>query len=163
LLNPCRQFHIRSLTPLRRANSVVSLAADGDLAYQTQAYPNMDFVITRSRITIATIDWSASLKFYQDLLQRPPAVLQPDRYAEFGLPDWTIALYAPRLAEIPQPHSDPHPSLSLCLDVKPLASAIARLTALNYPIAHGIQRSSHGQEIYLYDPNGNRIILYEPN
>jgi catechol 2,3-dioxygenase-like lactoylglutathione lyase family enzyme len=123
----------------------------------------MDFVITRSRLTIATIDWPASLQFYQDLLQMPPQVLQPDRYAEFVLPGCTIALYAPRAAEIPQPRSDPHPSFSLCLDVTSLANAIARLTALKYPIPHGIQPSRHGQEIYLYDPNGNRIILYEPN
>ncbi len=121
----------------------------------------MDFVITRTLVTIATIDWPASLKFYQDLLQCPPQALQPDRYAEFRLSDCTIALYAPRPAETPI--AQPYPSLSLCLHVQSLASAIARLTALNHPIPDGIQHSSHGQEVYLYDPNGNRIILYEPN
>jgi catechol 2,3-dioxygenase-like lactoylglutathione lyase family enzyme len=129
----------------------------------------MDFVITRSLITIATTNWAATLKFYQDLLQQAPPVLQPDRYAEFRLPDCpmvsdrplVIALYAPRPTEPPQPQL--YPSLSLCLHVTSLAGAIAYLTALNYPIPDGIQRSSHGQEIYLYDPNGNRIILYEPN
>jgi catechol-2,3-dioxygenase len=123
----------------------------------------MDFVITRSRLTIATIHWPASLQFYQDLLQFPPQVLQPERYAEFQRPDCTIALYAPQATEIPSIATDPHPSFSLCLDVTSLAHAIAHLTARNYPIPHGIQRRSHGQELYLYDPNGNRIILYEPN
>ena len=121
----------------------------------------MDFVITRSLVTIATIDWAASLKFYQDLLQCPPQVLQPDHYAEFQRPDCRIALYAPRPTETPIPQ--PYPSLSLCFHVKPLTGAIARLTALNYAIPEGIQHSGHGQEIYIYDPNGNRIILYEPN
>jgi catechol 2,3-dioxygenase-like lactoylglutathione lyase family enzyme len=121
----------------------------------------MDFVITRSLITIATIDWAATLTFYQDLLQRPPQVLQSDRYAEFRLPDCTIALYSPRATESPVPQPDP--SLSLCLHVQSLTGAIAHLVALNHTIPDGIQRSSHGQEIYLYDPNGNRIILYEPN
>jgi catechol 2,3-dioxygenase-like lactoylglutathione lyase family enzyme len=121
----------------------------------------MDFVITRSLITIATIDWAASLKFYQDVLQFSPQVLQPDRYAEFQRPDCCIALYAPRSTE--QPIPQPYPSLSLCLQVTSLAGAIARLTALNHAIPEGIQHSGHGQEIYIYDPNGNRIILYEPN
>ncbi len=121
----------------------------------------MDFVITRSLVTIAAIDWAASLKFYQDLLQLPPQVLQPDRYAEFHLTDCRIALYAPRATEKPIPQ--PYPSLSLCLHVQSLEGAIAHLTALNHPIPDGIQRSRHGQEVYLYDPNGNRIILYEPN
>jgi predicted enzyme related to lactoylglutathione lyase len=161
LLNPCRQFHIRSPTPLRRANPVVSLTADGYLAYQTQAYQNMDFVITRSLITIASIDWATTLTFYQDLLQQSPQVVQPDRYAEFQLTDCTIALYAPRLVEVPIPQ--PYPSLSLCLHVKSLASAIAQLESRNIAIPSGIQHNDHGQEIYIADPNGNRIILYEPN
>jgi predicted enzyme related to lactoylglutathione lyase len=121
----------------------------------------MDFVITRSLITIATIDWPATLRFYQDLLQLAPQVLQPDRYAEFGLPDCTMALYAPRATENPIPQ--PYPSLSLCLHVNSLAAAIARLESLNIAIPEGIQHSTHGQEIYIADPNGNRIILYEPN
>jgi catechol-2,3-dioxygenase len=122
----------------------------------------MDFVITRSLITIAPIDWSISLTFYQNLLQRPPQVLQPDRYAEFRLDHCTIALYAPRLAETPI-LQQPYPSLSLCLHVKSLTAAIAHLQSFNIAIPLGIQHSTHGQEIYIADPNGNRIILYEPN
>jgi catechol 2,3-dioxygenase-like lactoylglutathione lyase family enzyme len=129
----------------------------------------MDFVITRSLITIATIDWPSTLRFYQDLLQLAPQVLQPDRYAEFWLPDGTmvsdrplvIALYAPRPTETPI--AQPYPSLSLCLHVNSLAAAIARLESLNIAIPEGIQHRTHGQEIYIADPNGNRIILYEPN
>jgi predicted enzyme related to lactoylglutathione lyase len=121
----------------------------------------MDFVITRSLITIASIDWATTLTFYQDLLQQSPQFVQPDRYAEFRLPDCTIALYAPRAAETPTPQ--PYPSLSLCLHVNSLASAIAQLESRNIAIPSGIQHSGHGQEIYITDPNGNRIILYEPN
>jgi catechol-2,3-dioxygenase len=121
----------------------------------------MDFAITRSLITIAPIDWPTSLQFYQDLLQMPPQVLQPDHYAEFQLDHCTIALYAPRSAETPIPQ--PYPSLSLCLHVKSLTGAIAHLRSMNIAIPLGIQHSTHGQEIYIADPNGNRIILYEPN
>jgi predicted enzyme related to lactoylglutathione lyase len=121
----------------------------------------MDFVITRSLVTIAAIDWAATLSFYQDLLQQAPQALQPDRYAEFRLADCTIALYAPRTTEPPIPQ--PYPSLSLCLHVKDLTRAIAHLQAMHIAIPSGIQHSGHGREIYIADPNGNRIILYEPN
>jgi catechol-2,3-dioxygenase len=124
----------------------------------------MDFVITRSLVTIATIDWLVSLTFYQNLLQRSPAVLQPDRYAEFRCTDGlVIVLYAPRPAEAPSPQGDSYPSLSLCLHVQSLAGTIAHLQAMNIAMPSGIQHSTHGQEIYIADPNGNRIILYEPN
>jgi catechol-2,3-dioxygenase len=124
----------------------------------------MDFVITRSLVTIATIDWSVSLTFYQNLLQRSPQVLQPDRYAEFWLTDGlVIALYAPRPAESPSSQGDPYPSLSLCLHVRSLAGTIDHLQAMDIAMPSGIQHSNHGQEIYIADPNGNRIILYEPN
>jgi catechol 2,3-dioxygenase-like lactoylglutathione lyase family enzyme len=121
----------------------------------------MDFVITRSLVTIAAIDWAATLSFYQDLLQQAPPALQPDRYAEFQLTDCRIALYAPRATETPIPQ--PYPSLSLCLHVQSLEGAIVQLQSRNITIPEGIQHSGHGREIYIYDPNGNRIILYEPN
>ncbi|MBE9032088.1 hypothetical protein IQ266_20320 [filamentous cyanobacterium LEGE 11480] len=123
----------------------------------------MSFSITKSLTTIAVIDWQVSLSFYAALLQMPPQKLQTDRYAEFCLANLTIALYVPRATEPPSPSTRAHPSLSLCLYVQPLSAAIERLTALGYAPPKGIQQSSHGQEIYVYDPNGNRIILYEPN
>ncbi|MFM2431773.1 MAG: hypothetical protein RLZZ511_2986 [Cyanobacteriota bacterium] len=118
--------------------------------------------IIRSQVTIAAADWQQTLSFYQNLLQLPPQGLLPDRYAEFRLPDLTLILYFPKPEERPE-LAVPHPSLSLCFYVESLEAAIAQLQAHGIPMTEPIQRSSHGQEIYLYDPNGNRIILYQPN
>lgn len=119
----------------------------------------MTFSIRRSLITVAVMDWQQSLTFYRNLLQLEPQVLQPGRYAEFRLADCTISLYKPRLEETPTAEGNPYPSLGICLHVDSLQAALAQLNLVN----HGIQASSHGREVYLYDPNGNRIILYEPH
>jgi catechol 2,3-dioxygenase-like lactoylglutathione lyase family enzyme len=124
----------------------------------------MNFSITRAFVTIAVANWQQSLDFYQGLLQLTPKVLQADRYAEFQRPDGAIALYQPRSEESPQSFPANHyPSMSLCLQVPDLQAAIAHLERMGYAPPAGIQRSQHGQEIYIYDPNGNRIILYEPS
>lgn len=124
----------------------------------------MNSLIERSFITIAVTDWPQSLKFYQCLLQLPPQALQPDRYAEFHPPGCTMALYVARPEESSQPTDQlAYPSMSLCLQVKSISAILPHLQMLDYEPPAGIQYSSHGAEIYVYDPNGNRIILYEPN
>ncbi len=124
----------------------------------------MNSSIVRSFVTIAVANWQQSLQFYQCLLQLAPKVLQPDRYAEFDPPSCTIALYVARPEESSQPTElSAYPSMSLCLQVKSISAVLAQLKTINYDAPAGIQQSSHGAEIYVYDPNGNRIILYEPN
>ena len=42
-----------------------------------------------------------------------------------------------------------------------LETAISHLTSLGYPPPGEISTASHGQEIYAYDPDGNRLILHQ--
>ena len=51
--------------------------------------------------------------------------------------------------------------MSICLQVPNLAEVIRELSAINYPVGN-IITASHGQELYVYDPDGNRLIFYEP-
>jgi catechol 2,3-dioxygenase-like lactoylglutathione lyase family enzyme len=120
----------------------------------------MPLTITRACMTIATSHWQQSIAFYQTLLGLDPHAHQPDRYAEFRLPDLTLVLYSPKSQE--QSHPDPYPSLSLCLYVQDLDQAATILTSMGQADLV-MQTSSHGREIYAADPDGNRVILYEPN
>jgi catechol 2,3-dioxygenase-like lactoylglutathione lyase family enzyme len=119
----------------------------------------MTLTITRACVTIAASNWQQSIHFYQTLLNLAPQAHQPDRYAEFRLSDLTLVLYSPKNQEAPQPQS--YPSLSLCLYVQDLDQAVQLLNKTGQA-DWVIQTSSHGREIYATDPDGNRVILYEP-
>ncbi len=121
----------------------------------------MQFSFTRAFVSIAAIDWQKSVTFYQALTQAPPIVLMADRYAEFELAGLRIGIYRPKVAE--QVFPNPHPRLSLCLEVRPLEAALEHLRDLGESIPSGIHHVSHGREVYAYDPDGNRLILYEPH
>jgi predicted enzyme related to lactoylglutathione lyase len=116
---------------------------------------------SRAIVTIAAIDWQKSVAFYQTLTQSPPNQLLDDRYAEFEIAGLRVGIYRPRNNE--QIFPNPHPRLSLCLEVQNLEAAVQYLNDLGYPVVSGIHQVSHGREVYAYDPDGNRIILYEPN
>jgi predicted enzyme related to lactoylglutathione lyase len=121
----------------------------------------MSLTYHRAFITIAAQNWLTSVTFYQTLCQTPPLTYQADRYAEFDLAGLRIGIYKPKASEATAPQ--PYPRLSLCLEVSDLEAAIAHLTQSGYPVPAGIQTVSHGREVYAYDPDGNRLILYEPN
>jgi predicted enzyme related to lactoylglutathione lyase len=121
----------------------------------------MQFSFARAFVSIAAIDWHKSVAFYQALSQAPPIVLMADRYAEFELAGLRIGIYSPRRIE--QVFPDPHPRLSLCLEVRRLEAALEHLRDLGELIPSGIHQVSHGREVYAYDPDGNRLILYEPH
>jgi predicted enzyme related to lactoylglutathione lyase len=127
----------------------------------------MPFSYSRAFVTIAAVDWSQSVAFYTALTQSPPQKLQPDRYAEFELAGLRIGIYRPQMAEqgvpIADPRLNPYPPLSLCLEVRPLEALLQHLADRGYPVTAGIQSVSHGREVYAYDPDGNRLILYEPS
>ncbi len=100
--------------------------------------------------------------FYRRLLQQEPAVFQRDRYAEFQLPGLCIALFPPKPSQQSEFEQAANSPISLCLKIVDLAEAIAQLKAWGCPMGE-VAIASHGQEIYVYDPQGNRIILYQPN
>jgi predicted enzyme related to lactoylglutathione lyase len=114
-------------------------------------------IYTRAFVTLAAPQWDRSIAFYSQLLNQNPQGLQADRYGAFDLGGWKLAIYRPKLEELESPGI----ALSLCFQVPDLDKTLAHLAKLNLDPGP-IQTASHGREVYLYDPDGNRIILYEP-
>lgn len=113
-------------------------------------------------ITLASVKMDRLVAFYQALLQQFPNLYFPNKYAEFQLQGGLrIGIFKPRedhLSEFNQPHNS---TISLCLEVVDLDSAIAQLICLGYPPKTEIINASHGKELYAYDPDGNRLILHQ--
>jgi predicted enzyme related to lactoylglutathione lyase len=99
--------------------------------------------------------------FYQRLFEKNPVVDIPNVYAEFQLPGLRLGIFKPKALHEKEFSSLSSGGMSLCLEVEDLETAIAHLTALGYPPPGLIQETSHGREIYAYDPSGNRFILHE--
>ncbi len=121
----------------------------------------MNFRYSDIYLAIATEDIEALYSFYSKLLKRDADVYRPAVYAEFQLERLRIAIFQPK----PQRQSEfanTGSGLSLCLDVEDLDKAIALLADLGYPPPGEVINASHGQEIYAYDPAGNRLILHQP-
>ena len=114
-------------------------------------------------VTLASPQVSRQVAFYKELLRTLP-VLQTDSYAEFQLPGLRLAIFSPNqenAAEFAARSSGP---MSLCLEVDSLEDAIAHLKSIGHAPPGEIMHTSHGQEIYAYDPDGNRLILHQsPN
>ncbi len=109
-------------------------------------------------VALAHENLQSLVAFYQSLLGQVPQVYMPERYAEFVLPDLKLALFKPSDG---QEFAGPAGSMSVCLEVDDLEGAIATLRDLGYPPLGDILYASHGQEIYAYDPAGNRLILHQ--
>ena len=129
----------------------------------TQQKPALQY--QRAWITIAPKDFKKSYDFYQKFLgQAPDRTMtkpgNPDRliYAEFQLEGLTIGIYAPKATQ-----TGGSSSLSLCFQVADLEAAIELVTNLGYPPPGEIMTPSHGREIYAFDPDDNRLILYQQN
>ncbi|NEP62660.1 MAG: VOC family protein [Symploca sp. SIO2G7] len=119
-------------------------------------------MVQTALVTLAGENLDALVEFYQNLLGQTPRAYVSQRYAEFILPGLTVALFKPR-ADHGAEFAGTAASMSLCLEVKNLGDAIAALTNLGYPPSGSIIYASHGQEIYAYDPAGNRLILHQAN
>jgi hypothetical protein len=142
----------------------------------------------RAWVTLAAQDFGQLVHFYQRFLGQAPMSVIPDIYAEFDLQGFRLGIYRPRSEERansreslvepfgpdpfrPQPRTSEaseqatnpqaFPPISLCVEVADLAIAIAHLTQLGYPPPGAIIVAPHGREIFAYDPDGNRVILYE--
>lgn len=118
----------------------------------------------RAWMTLAPQHFSTSYDFYCQLLgQAPDRTLERAGrliYAEFHLTGLTLGLYEPQ--EPQEPLSAAASTLSLCFQVENLEAAIEVLTDLGYPPPGPIMTPSHGREIYAFDPDGHRLILYQP-
>ena len=120
------------------------------------------FTIQTAYVTLAGKNLPVLVEFYQSLLGQPPRVHVPQHYAEFMLPGLRLALFKPR-ADHEVEFAEAAASMSLCLEVDELERAIAALSKLGYPPPGEIIHASHGQEIYAYDPAGNRLIVHQAN
>mgnify|MGYP001797335284 CR=1 FL=1 len=113
---------------------------------------------TAAFVTLASERFALLVSFYRALLDQLPQPYAPQRYAEFALPGLKLAIFKPKHASEFDAQAG---AMSLCLEVANLKGAIATLTQLGYPPPGDIIQASHGQEIYAYDPAGNRLILHQ--
>lgn len=111
-------------------------------------------------VALSSPQVAAVSDFYQKLLDVPPKVNAPS-YAEFQLKGLRLAIFSPKAENAPEFEGRSSGAMSLCLEVTDLKAAIAHLTTLGYPPPNDIMHTSHGQEIYAYDPDGNRLILHQ--
>ncbi|TAE59722.1 MAG: VOC family protein [Nostocales cyanobacterium] len=112
-------------------------------------------------VTIATVNLENLVKFYIQLLGQEPKKLIPKVYAEFEVYGLILGIFKPKADHEMEFTTNNKSPLSLCIEVKDLEKAIAQITNLGYPPPGEIKTASHGQEIYAYDPDGNRLILHQ--
>ncbi|MEL7143816.1 MAG: VOC family protein [Cyanobacteria bacterium J06643_4] len=111
-------------------------------------------------VTLSSEQIERLVAFYRDFLLMEPTVCSK-AYAEFELPGLRLAIFTPKAAHAAQFANSAGSSMSLCLEVCDLAGAIAHLTAIGHTPPDAIMHTSHGQEVYAYDPDGNRLILHQ--
>lgn len=119
-------------------------------------------MITTAWLTIGTDQFTAVVDFYRTVLRQTPQPFTPERYAEFQLPGLRLGIFRPQTDHQGEFSQSAQSGFSLCLEVEDLATAIANFQAGAPAVSLGqIQTAAHGQEIYVYDPAGNRLILHQ--
>ncbi|MDB9510875.1 VOC family protein [Kamptonema animale CS-326] len=121
----------------------------------------MVFDYTSALVTLADLNSEALVQFYTKLLGQEPRFYIQNVYAEFDLHGLRLGIFKPKDSSSLEFANQLRTSISLCLEVSDLESAIAHLTALGYGPSGEILTASHGREIYAYDPAGNRLILHQ--
>ncbi|MEM8675425.1 MAG: VOC family protein [Cyanobacteria bacterium P01_G01_bin.67] len=112
-------------------------------------------------VAISTDKIEVLVDFYSQLLQQQPTVYRPLTYGEFQLKKLRIGIFQPKPEHQAEFNHNGKSSISFCLEVASLEEAISCVSNLGYPPPGKIIEASHGQEIYAYDPTGNRIILHQ--
>ncbi len=112
-------------------------------------------------MTLATRNLDKLVLFYTELLQQKPQIYRQNVYAEFQISGLRLGIFQPHQSNSAEFSNSRNSSMSLCLEVENLESAIAHLANIGYPPPGEIVVASHGKEIYAYDPNGNRLILHQ--
>ncbi len=112
-------------------------------------------------VTIATVNFDLVVDFYTQLLDSPPQPYLPQVYAEFTIAGLRLGIFAPKASNRAEFSKSSQSGMSLCLEVESLEESIDLLTQIGYPSSGEITTASHGREIYIYDPDGNRSILHQ--
>ncbi|OAB57082.1 glyoxalase [Phormidium willei BDU 130791] len=112
-------------------------------------------------VTLASQQVETLVQFYTRLLGQSPHNAIPGTYAEYQVPGLRLAIFQPGTSQTAEFKPLPPGAMSLCLEVEDIYGAIAHLTAIGYPPPGSLMTTSHGREIYGYDPDGNRLILHE--
>ncbi len=118
----------------------------------------------RSLVSIGAENLDECVTFYKHLLGCPPQIYQAPIYAEFQLAGLVLSIFKPRLGqenEFSNPTKGRSGGLSICLEVEDLETAVIHLTELGCSIETEFTSGSTLKELYIYDPAGNRIILYQ--
>lgn len=121
----------------------------------------MAFVYTDAFVTLAAAETETLVQFYSQLLNQEPKPYLPNFYAEFKFCGLRLGIFKPKPSHLQEFENLIPSGMSLCLEVNDLERAIAHLTEMGYPPSGDITLASHGQEIYAYDPAGNRLILHQ--
>lgn len=124
-------------------------------------YTDMSYRFTDAFVTIATLNFKELVDFYVQFLRQKPANYIPNNYAEFKLSGMKLGIFKPKESHISEFNDSFKSCISLCLEVNDLESVIYHLQSLGHPPFGKITNASHGREIYAYDIDGNRIILYQ--
>ena len=121
----------------------------------------MNWQCTEAFVALGSIALEPLVNFYTQLLGQQPDPYQSGVYAEFRLPGLRLAIFSPKPDHQSEFGQTKTGSMSICLQVMNLLEVIRELQSINYPVDN-IITASHGQELYIYDPDGNRLIFYEP-
>lgn len=114
----------------------------------------------KSFVAIASTQIEKQAEFYR-LFFSTEASFQNFAYAEFYVPGIRLAIFTPKAENAAEFAASASGPMSLCLEVDNLESAIAHLKSIGHAPPGEIMHTSHGQEIYAYDPDGNRLILHQ--
>ncbi len=112
-------------------------------------------------ITIGTTNFEEVINFYRQLFQVSPRHYKAGVYGEFDLMGLKLGIFYPKESHRDEFANSQGSGMSFCVEVEDLEDAIAHLKDSGYPVTTKITYASHGKEIYLYDPAGNRLILHQ--
>jgi predicted enzyme related to lactoylglutathione lyase len=118
------------------------------------------FNYSAALVTIAALDFDRLLAFYSVLLQQAPQPYQPNVYGGFKVAGIDLGIFQPKAGN-QEFASQTAGAVSLCLSVDNLEKALEHLANNGYTQNPIVLNASHGRECYIYDPDGNRIILHQ--
>jgi predicted enzyme related to lactoylglutathione lyase len=119
----------------------------------------VNFIYQKVFITIAAVDLETVVNFYQQLFDRQPDIYLDRIYAEFQLTGLCLGIFKPKNQQ--EFANSAGSGMSICIEVENLEAAIAHLQEMGTSVPDKIMTASHGKEIYIYDPAGNRLILHQ--